>query len=96
MQDRSAAIRAAIEAATQGLANAEVVYRSEWLGHLPYGAYCWLECQGEDLSHAMPHGWSVADVELLQGTHFLREISREQDQTDEFQLSIKYAVASSR
>lgn len=32
----------------------EVVYKSEWLGYLPYGQYCWLEVDGEGIELSSP------------------------------------------
>ena len=32
----------------------EVIYKSEWLGDLPYGAYHWVEVDGEEIKPTSP------------------------------------------
>ena len=66
------AIRAHLRAWT------EIVYCSEWLGYLPYGAYQWIEAAGRDVSAGMPAGWTLDDLLVLEREGFLERLAAEE------------------
>ena len=44
-----------------------VVYRTEYLGYLPFGQYQWVTVASEDISLACPDGWEWRDLESAGG-----------------------------
>ena len=53
----------------------ELVYKTEWLGYLPYGQYHWLEVKGEDISLTLCD-WTREDLIKLEDEGFLLELSQ--------------------
>jgi hypothetical protein len=86
------AIRDKIATAVRSAGSARVVYRSEWLGYLPFGAYHWVECEGASISDEFPADWSAADLAALERHGFLKLISAWTDPDDEFHSKTTYDV----
>jgi hypothetical protein len=58
-------IQHCLAAACRRLGTDQLSYRSEWLGHLPYGQYHWVEVGGEQVSSKFPAGWQYSDLQVL-------------------------------
>ena len=54
--------------------HAEIEYRSEWLGYLPYGGYQWITCKGANIDVVLSEDWSVSDLQALEKAGFLQKI----------------------
>lgn len=76
-------------------ANDEVVYKSEWQGYLPFGAYHWIECNNVDISNGFPSGWEQADIQALVDSGFLIEISHWENPKDEYEKKVVYKIQKS-
>ncbi len=71
----------------------QVVYCSEWLGYLPFGAYHWVEVDGKDTSpHSLPLDWRFADFEALAGAGLLTTVNEWQNPEDECEKRITFEV----
>jgi len=55
----------------------EVIYKSEWLGYLPFGQYHWVEVNGEEIQPNNPDSLQ-ADLSLLAQLGVLRIIKEVQ------------------
>lgn len=86
------AIRDKIVTAVRSAGSARIVYRSEWLGYLPFGAYHWVECEGATVSGDFPADWSSADLAALERHGFLKLVSAWIDSDDEFHSKTTYEV----
>jgi len=71
---------------------AQIVYCSEWLGYLPFGAYHWVECGSTSISGDFPLDWAAADLEALERDGFLTLVSAWKDPDDAFNAKVTYAV----
>ena len=76
----------------EGKPNRRIVYRSEWLGYLPYGAYHWIEFDNRDISVELPIGWSKTDLVALEKLQFLKRVDEWQNPTDEWDKTSSYEV----
>ncbi|MCE9548132.1 MAG: hypothetical protein K8T25_21880 [Planctomycetia bacterium] len=92
MSERQAIIRSKIELAVRAANCDEILYRSEWLGYLPFGAYHWIECRGENITKDFPEDWSVDDLAGLERASFLEKIEEYQSPTNDFKVGMKYRV----
>ena len=72
-----------------------VVYRSEYLGYLPYGHYQWVTVAGRDVSLACPDGWSWSDLEALADAGALVRVSRWVNPKDNLEAESHYDLAES-
>lgn len=70
----------------------QAVYRSEWLGYLPFGAYQWVEVGGRDISTSLPGDWRVADLEALAVAGLLTTVDEWQNPADQQEKRITYEV----
>src|ERR1043165_767851 len=75
--------------------NRQIVYCSEWLGYLPFGAYHWVEVNGLDISQAFPSGWQRSDLRALEQAGVLRLVESWQNPEDEYHQKITYDLPSS-
>ena len=74
---------------------AEIVYRSEWLGYLPFGLYHWVEVpRGTDISRDFPEGWTLAHLEKLESAGHLRRLSFRQDPEDADDIEIVFVASN--
>jgi hypothetical protein len=96
MDERLASFREQIGAAVASGGSDEITYKSEWLGYLPFGVYHWLEYLGQDLSNAVPAGWTLADLTCLEQAGFLQRLDTYENPEDEFDRSIRYRVCIER
>jgi hypothetical protein len=71
-----------------------VVYRTEYLGYLPYGQYHWVTIAGEDVSLAFPEGWEWSDLEALADAKVLARFSRWVNPRDDCESESQYDVAA--
>jgi hypothetical protein len=71
-----------------------VVYRSEWLGYLPFGCYHWVTANGQDISLSLPDEWDRSDFEALASAGLLAKIDEWTNPNDEFERKIVYEVSS--
>jgi hypothetical protein len=72
-----------------------VVYRTEYLGYLPFGQYHWLTVAGKDVSLACPEGWEWRDLEALADAGALVRISQWVNPRDDCEREHQYDVAAS-
>jgi len=70
----------------------EIVYRSEWLGYLPFGVYHWIECKDQDISKNFPSNWQSTDILALEKQGYLTKVSEYHNPDDEFDTKIIYEV----
>jgi len=59
-----------------------VVYRTEYLGYLPFGQYHWVTVSGADVSLACPDGWEWRDLEALADSGALVRVSHRTNPKD--------------
>src|SRR3954463_1625298 len=78
--------------ATQTERGLRVVYCSEWLGYLPFGLYHWIEADGQDISTALPLGWSGEDLKALETVGLLLKVDEWRKPTDELETKTTYEV----
>jgi hypothetical protein len=69
-----------------------VIYRSEWLGYLPYGLYHWIEVDRRDISLALPSGWCLADLMALAEVGVMVKVDEWQDPMDELDRKVTFEV----
>ncbi len=81
-----------IQAASKALESTQVVYISEYLGHLPFGVYHWLECAGENISNHFPTDWQKADLVALEDLRCLVMLEAWQNPNDKFDIKTTYRV----
>jgi hypothetical protein len=95
LQADEAHILQKIRAALASCPDAEIVYRSEWLGYLPFGLYHWVEVpRGNDISRDFPTGWTLGHLEGLESAGHLRRVTSRQDPEDADNLEIVFALNS--
>lgn len=78
-------------AATNG-GGTRVVYRTEYLGYLPFGQYHWITVAGKDVSLECPEGWEWRDLEALADEGALVRITQSINQLDECERESQYEV----
>ena len=69
-----------------------VVYRTEYLGYLPFGQYQWVTVASEDISLACPDGWEWRDLEALADAGALVRISQWVNPRDNCERESQYDV----
>ncbi|QDU19861.1 hypothetical protein [Urbifossiella limnaea] len=72
-----------------------VVYRTEYLGYLPFGQYHWVLVGDEDVSSACPEGWEWSDLEALADAGVLARVSLWVNPQDDSDRESQYDVAAS-
>jgi hypothetical protein len=82
-------LRLAIQAKRGG----RVVYCTEWLGYLPFGLYHWIEADSQDISRALPLGWSGEDLIALESVGLLTKVEEWRNPNDECEKKVTYEVA---
>jgi len=82
-------LRVAVEAKP----HRRIVYCSEWLGYLPYGVYCWVEADSQEISKTFPADWQQADLEALAKAGLLAKIDAWQNPEDEYDTKVTYEVS---
>ncbi len=92
MNKRQEVIKSEIKAAVRASGQTEVVYKSEWLGYLPFGVYHWMECAGSDFTRDFPSGWSHDDISGLEQAGFLEKLDEYKNPDDEFDITMTYRV----
>lgn len=85
------AVKEKIETAVKAAGCTEVVYRSEWLGYLPFGMYHWIECGGSDIQD-LPFEFGRDDLTALEQSGFLEKTKEHTNPKDEFDRSTWYRV----
>jgi len=71
------------------------VYRTEYLGYLPYGQYHHVTVAGRDVSLACPDGWSWSDLEALADAGVLVRVSRWVNPQDNLESESQYDLVTS-
>lgn len=71
-----------------------VVYRTEYLGYLPYGQYHWVTVGGVDVSLACPDGWGWRDLEALADAGELVRVSQWVNPQNDSEQESQYDVAA--
>jgi hypothetical protein len=72
-----------------------VVYRTAYLGYLPFGQYHWVTLGGKDVSLVWPEGWEWRDLEALADAGVLVRVSHWVNPQDECESESRYDVAAS-
>lgn len=85
-------LKQALLAACRRLGSDQVVYRSEWLGTLPYGQYHCVEVAGEQVSHAFPSGWQYEDLAALVRRGVLEIVAEFRPQADSDDVEVRLRV----
>jgi len=80
--------------AAANLQGQRVVYRTEYLGYLPFGQYHWVTVAGEDVSLACPDGWAWRDLEALADAGVLIWVSHWVNPRDDSERESQYDVAA--
>jgi hypothetical protein len=65
-----------------------IVYRTEYLGYLPFGQYHSVRVAGEDVSLACPDGWEWRDLEALADAGIMTRVSQWDDCEQEWQYDV--------
>ena len=82
-----------LQQAVAGAGTRRVIYKSEYLGYLPFGQYHWIVVGDKDISLACPDGWSRADVEALVDAGVLNPVSHWTNPQDECEQEWQYDLA---
>lgn len=73
-----------------------IVYRSEYLGYLPFGMYHWIDLNEHDISRTFPSSWclewSQRDLDALAAAGFLAKVEEWHNPDDELESSTTYDV----
>jgi hypothetical protein len=69
-----------------------VDYVSEWLGHLPFGQYQWIECNGHDITKGLSASWDRDDVHALEEAGHLTQVTQWQAPDDECNIKLTFTV----
>ncbi|AWM38909.1 hypothetical protein GobsT_28620 [Gemmata obscuriglobus] len=69
-----------------------VVYRTEYLGYLPFGQYHGVTIASADRSRALPDGWAWSDLEALADAGVLARVSVWTNPQDECEQEAQYDV----
>ena len=74
----------------------QVIYRSEYLGYLPFALYHWITYDDEDLSLTFPStwclDWSRSDLDALVASGYLRYVGETQNPNDNLETSVTYEI----
>ncbi len=71
-----------------------VVYRTEYLGYLPFGQYHWVTVAGGDVSLTCPDGWGWRDFEALADAGVLVRVLQWVSPQDDCERESQYDVAA--
>jgi len=86
----------AIQLAVPSQRHCRIIYHREWLGHLPFGIYHWINLGKQDLSRTFSKSWcldwSQQDLEALVPAGFLAKVDEWHNPDDEFEYSATYDV----
>jgi hypothetical protein len=86
-----------IQSAVEATPNRRIVYCTEWLGYLPFGAYHWIEVDGQDISNSFPLDWSMdwsqRDIEALVDAGHLTMIDEWTNPSDELEKKLTFIVS---
>ena len=85
-------IRKQLLLATQNKASNQIIYRSEWMGWLPFPVIGWVEFDGNDISKDFPSGWLNTDIVALERNGFLRKVKEWRNPDDEYECKITYEI----
>lgn len=88
-------LKQSLLAACRRLGSDQLVYRSEWLGSLPFGQYHGVEVAGQQISHAFPSGWQYADLEVLIARGVLEVVAEFRPQPDSEDVEIRLRLLPS-
>ncbi len=69
-----------------------IIYRTEWLGYLPYGQYHWIECNGETLTLDLGQDWELSDLEQLERLGLLTKLSDTTAKDDHTDRAVVYEI----
>jgi hypothetical protein len=83
-----------LQRAAVNLNGQRVVYRTEYLGYLPFGQYHSVTVAGEDVSLACPDGWEWRDLEALADAGVLTRVSYWVNPRDHCEQESQYDVAA--
>src|SRR5688572_8920821 len=81
-----------LRSAVGGKPNRRIVYRSEWLGYLPFGLYHWVDTEDQDLSLTFPWDWCRSDLEALERAGVLAKVEEWANPNDECETKVTYEV----
>lgn len=73
----------------------QIVYRTEYLGYLPFGQYHWVTVGGKDVSLRWPEGWEWRDLEALADAGVLVRVSHWVNPQDECEMESRYYMVAS-
>jgi len=90
MDERLEIIKSKIREAVTASESDEIIYRSEWLGYMPFPVYRWVEHRGEDFSSDFPADWSLEDLASLERAGFLEMLEAYENPEDTFDRDIRY------
>jgi hypothetical protein len=72
----------------------QVVYRTEYLGYLPFGQYHWITVAGQDVSLECPEGWGWRDLEALADAEVLVRVSQWVNPQDDCEMEALYDLGA--
>lgn len=70
------------------------MFRTEFLGYLPFGQYHWITVAGVDVSLTCPDGWEWRDFEALADAGVLVRVSQWVNPKDDCECESQYDVAA--
>ena len=83
-----------IRHAVTSTADRRVVYRTEYLGYLPFGLYHWVKADDKDISLQLPLDFSRGDFDALERAGYLRRVDEWANPDDGTETSITFEVAA--
>ena len=78
-------------AATRNQSN-EIVYKTEWLGYLPYGLYHWIEVNGETVKTNNPDSLQK-DLFVLEKLGLITKVKEVKSEGEEWDVYIYYELS---
>lgn len=80
---------------SQNLKSQQIVFRTEWLGFIPFGVYAHVECGGHDISKELPKEWELSDLIALASEGHLKKVKEWKNPNDENESQIVFELKAS-
>jgi hypothetical protein len=81
-----------LRAAVKLTGSRRVIYRTEYLGYLPFGQYHSVTVGGQDVSLQLPEGWEWSDLDALVRAGELLLVSTWVNPQDSLEIEAQYDV----
>lgn len=70
----------------------EIIYKSEWLGYLPYGVYEWIEVNGKDITTSINAETLRQDLQVLEDEKLIAQLKKDTSTLEDDDVHIYYKI----